>query len=500
VDISAFSAALAKASPRIKTPIQLTGLIVAGLFFYLASSSSPPNLVAQISAGLIGVTVLLFGIVLNQLSLIKQGSRPVFILALYALFGLLICVFLLVAVYFLLHSPIAETRARANELRDGLLALNASKNAELTAAYKESENIESLIRRTQLNGQNITDDLNARETVSVGKVQRLRLEVDQLSKVIVDLNGPDSTLLKAVELARKLDPTYTPPTPSTFGIAAHAADLKDLEGVLSRDVKEDSWQVIRKRVFLAWVRKVQGQIDGPTVLAEANELRETYPNSPEAIEYAADTYVEFGNFPEAKKMYHRLVDLYKNADPMKQAFATKNLATYTRLADGGVSGEDLMRRAEYIYLNADHKEGYVLANIENDFGGFYLARNDPVGAISRYNQAREYFEQPKSNKFGYAYVLINLGKAHFLIKQFPKALEFLHLATAEQEKTTGLNTDVYAVTLQNAGDVLYATGKFQEAQDCYERELLLLESRGLRPDLVEYVKTSAAKSALKSKG
>jgi hypothetical protein len=322
VDISAFSAALAKASPRIKTPIQLTGLIVAGLFFYLASSSSPPNLVAQISAGLIGVTVLLFGIVLNQLSLIKQGSRPVFILALYALFGLLICVFLLVAVYFLLHSPIAETRARANELRDGLLALNASKNAELTAAYKESENIESLIRRTQLNGQNITDDLNARETVSVGKVQRLRLEVDQLSKVIVDLNGPDSTLLKAVELARKLDPTYTPPTPSTFGIAAHAADLKDLEGVLSRDVKEDSWQVIRKRVFLAWVRKVQGQIDGPTVLAEANELRETYPNSPEAIEYAADTYVEFGNFPEAKKMYHRLVDLYKNADPMKQAFAS----------------------------------------------------------------------------------------------------------------------------------------------------------------------------------
>jgi hypothetical protein len=54
-----------------------------------------------------------------------------------------------------------------------------------------------------------------------------------------------------------------------------------------------------------------------------------------------------------------------------------------------------MNRAEDIYLTSDRREEVIYANIQNDFGGFYLARRDLEGAKIRYGQPRVVIQRLK---------------------------------------------------------------------------------------------------------
>ena len=70
-----FASFLQTVIPRLKNLIQLSGLAVGAIIFYLAYISNPPNLPAQITGGLIAVSVLVFTLALNILRQIR-GSIP----------------------------------------------------------------------------------------------------------------------------------------------------------------------------------------------------------------------------------------------------------------------------------------------------------------------------------------------------------------------------------------------------------------------------------------
>lgn len=486
-----FAAALARLSPRLKTPVQLTGVIVAGVFFYLASISTPPNFLAQVTAGLIGVTVLAFGVVLNQLQHISQARRPGFVLRLYAIFGIIITIFLIVGAYFLLRQDSLGKRAQVEELRINIIAAQEKLNGKLASTLREQARLRQSLASAELSGLAVRQPLlNQLETVST-TIDDQRSELILIDQLLSDLDGPDSRLLGAIGAARALIQGSRESSPS-FGISsAYAQNIEALKDQLQKQVEDTESSDVRTRIYLAWLRKVTGEVHGDTAVREALLIEAKYPEPPEPKEYVADCYVEIGDFQQARFYYAALVrtlEATHPTQPMRLSFALKNLATYTRLANGGSAGEDLMRRAENVYLNSGIRDPVIYANIENDFGGFHLARNDVHGAVARYESALKYYETDNASRFGYAYVLINLGKAYVLLADYKRALQYLDRAVKVQEQTTGLNTDMHAVTLQLKGDAFRAQHSCKEARLMYERELEILESRRIRSDLLTYVK------------
>lgn len=72
--------------PRLRTKIGLVGLIVTVGAFVATRSVAPGSTGAQLSAGAIGVTVIIFGQIFYFLALIPERDRAKFVLAMFALF------------------------------------------------------------------------------------------------------------------------------------------------------------------------------------------------------------------------------------------------------------------------------------------------------------------------------------------------------------------------------------------------------------------------------
>lgn len=180
---------------------------------------------------------------------------------------------------------------------------------------------------------------------------------------------------------------------------------------------------------------------------------------------------------------------------MLLAFALKELATSVRLAKGGTQGIEHIKQAEIEYDLAEKKDPLILATIHNDFGGFYLAKNNLEEAVSRYKAALTYYEKPNSRTYGYSHVLINYGKIHILRGHASKALDILDKAIKVQTYTTGKNTVTYVVTIQLKANALELAGDLKEANALYKEELYLLESRKFRTDLLAYVKESILRTS-----
>lgn len=72
--------------PKLKTTINLIGFIVMIGAFVAVYSVNPENLQAQISAGAIGVTIIVFGQIFHFLNLIPEAQRAIYIVVMFLIF------------------------------------------------------------------------------------------------------------------------------------------------------------------------------------------------------------------------------------------------------------------------------------------------------------------------------------------------------------------------------------------------------------------------------
>lgn len=494
--LSEVASTLARVSPKLKTPIQLTGFIVAGILFYLGTTSSPPNLLVQISSGLIAISVLVFGVTLNLLANIPEQSRANFVLKLYSIFGGLISLFLIVCVYFLLFSGDIEKRARAAELADNLRKYHESWQAELDQQLRDRELFQGQLRKAELDPPAITNQIAARVNELDGKIAELRRKLTQTEIILTDLSKPAPMLLRAIEAARTVTFSLASASQSAFSVSpVNASDFDRLKVALAKKVQQQSLADAQDSIYLSWLKKISGEITADEAITEAERIWQQHPESLDAIEYLADSYQDAGNFERARQDFEILVKRSENdktADPMKVAFALMELATATRLARGGVSGKEYIVRAEDTYAIARRQNEVILANIENDFGGFYLASNDLEGAKKKFEKALEYFERPNASHFGYAFALSNLGKIYVRWRMSSLAMEYLNRSIEVQKGSTGLGTATHCVVLQIQGDALLKAGQYAEARRRFETERYIIEKRRVRLDLLNYVKNNIA--------
>jgi tetratricopeptide (TPR) repeat protein len=484
VDIGSFSAALARISPKLKTPIQLTGFIVAGILFFLASVSKPPNLLVQISAGLIAVSILLFGVTLNQVEAIPNQRRAKFIISLYALFGGFAVLLFIISVFFLLMSGDVDRRVRAGELGGIMRSLQSADQAKLTRLVSEQTTIQEQLQKAQLDNPGLSAALGEDLAAVKSEIEALRARLQNEELVLGELGKPSSLTVEVFEAAHKLVGSVL----VTSGYAAEAENYKD---ALKKKLQGAERITMRDSIHLAWLRRITGEVKADEAVKEAEAVWRRYPDSVDALEYVASCHGDVGDFANSQKYYGMLVAALEQARPvdaMRLAYGLKDLATMTRLALGGTNGESIIQRAEAVYLNSNRRDEVIYANIENDFGGFYLAREDLEGAKMKFARALEYFRKPNASTYGYAFVLVNLANVYTRQGNPRAALEFLDIASRVQETTTGLSTVTYAMTLQHQGEALQALQRYPEARMAFERERELLQIRGIRPDLLGYVR------------
>jgi tetratricopeptide (TPR) repeat protein len=490
---------LARVSPKLKTPIQLTGVIVAGILFYLGTTSSPPNLLVQISSGLIAISVLVFGVTLNLLASIPEQSRANFILKLYAIFGGFISLFLIVCVYFLLFSGNIERRARASELADNLRKYHEGLQAELDKQMHDRSSLQELLKKAELDPPAVTGQIASRLDDLNGRMAEGRQKLAQTEEILADLAKPAPMLIGAIEAARNVTLSLASASQSALSVStAYADDFDRLKVALSKKVQQQAVADTQDSIYLSWLRKVSGEITADEAIAEAETIWRRHPDSVDAIEYLSVSYEDMGKFEESRQYFDILVKRLepdKTADPMKVAFALMELATATRLAKGGESGREYIVRAEDTYAIARSQDEVILANIENDFGGFYLARNDLESAKKKYEKALEYFERPNASHFGYAFALLNLGKIYVRWSMASRAMEYLDRSIDVQKRSTGLGTPTHCVVLQLQGDALLKAGQYAEAKRRFEMELYIVDKRKFRLDLMDYVKNNIAIAA-----
>ncbi|MBY3181036.1 hypothetical protein HFO24_05035 [Rhizobium laguerreae] len=489
MSLADLSTTIARLSPKIKTPLQLTGLIVAGVLYYLGSVSD--NLLVQISGGLIGISVIVFGLSLNVLELIPRNRRASFIFMLYAAFGVIIVIFLIVGVYFLIVSGEVGNRAVAAEITGNLLAIQRQERQKLDENLRSKHDIQAKIEKAQLQGPDLIAQLQDRSNGIDSTIEVRQNRLQQIDAALLDLNAPSSKLVDAIQSARKLSYSGLDPPSEMFREPSELEpDLNRLKAALEFQITEGEKQVVRNKIYLAWLRWITGELTMEEALVEAKVIVASHPTRAEPLEFLAEFYFDAGDFSSARITCELWVSQLKRnlpVDQMKLAFSLKELANATRLANGGVSGEDYIQQAEIVYNAAQMKDPVIFALIENDHGGFFLARKDYDGAEALFSKALAYYESPSSSGIGYSFVLHNLGKVNILKYNYKIALVFIEKSIALQEITSGLGTATHVATLQLKGDALRGSGQYKDAKNSYEQAKFIIESRKVRIDLLQYV-------------
>lgn len=102
--------------PNIKTKFQLTGLIIGLAAFVAVKFAAPDAVIAQISAGVIGVLFLVFGQIFQAIPQFREADRFKLVISLFVTFVL----FILILVGMILYSLNGSPRHTGKEVGIGL--------------------------------------------------------------------------------------------------------------------------------------------------------------------------------------------------------------------------------------------------------------------------------------------------------------------------------------------------------------------------------------------
>lgn len=91
MDLISFGKTLSNVLPKLKTSIQLTGLVVGLAFALIANFSNPGDTTAMLTGGSVGISIIIFGQLFHFLKDFDRAARPLVFLVSFGMF----CVFTL---------------------------------------------------------------------------------------------------------------------------------------------------------------------------------------------------------------------------------------------------------------------------------------------------------------------------------------------------------------------------------------------------------------------
>lgn len=483
--MEALASFLQRVVPRIKTFIQLSGLALGAVIFYLAYISNPPNLPAQVTGGLIAVSVLVFTLSLNVLTQLPKQSRAKFILILFSVFVVASTIFLALSIIFLLKSGNIANAATANELAASLRNERSQVLQQLDARIGDKTRLDQQISRSSGGPFAQIEEYRTERQTVLEDINHKRTRLMRLDALLDDLTRPNPKIIDAIRDAeRELGRAPSSEDISRYNKATAAilkGDMEPLKELIEKKQIVSEGEFVKNTLDRGWLSQVDG--DYKTARQYYEKALAVAPRWPRVLEAMADIYMFDGDQTAALRTWDELVKIREAERPQNItsiALAYKDRATASWRSGDYDGARDHYIKAQDAFERSPNKEQVVLANLCNERAWYQTLLGNFERAAEDYETANAYFSSPGSSDYGRPHFLNNYGV--FLLNEFKvaDAIQYFKYSIEAQGKTIGLGTELNGTTFWNWAEAESTRGNYGPSDELFARSKVIYDRIGLK--------------------
>jgi tetratricopeptide (TPR) repeat protein len=456
--------------PKIKTRIQLSGLIVTLVVVFLIRAFAPENTPAQICGGMIGICIIIFTLVFNFLSEFPEGDRARVVLTLFIVFSVTIVTLVALTGYFLLmdssraYSALYDTAKKQLEEKEDAL------NADLKKLAERKIREQAVLTFADWKEITTSEELTRAQLLAIEDRKMHMENIKTRAKAVVD---------EINLLASSGEPGNNAEVRKQASDAQSAFSQGDLNkaGVLFQGLARAGQEQTADANF--WLGRLSElQANYPEARSYYRVAHERAPDKLRYVEDLAKIEEELGSLKSAQSLYETLVAEYRTKPDhrVNLVMALKDLGNVTRFLDGTQAALQYYAEAFAIAKSLQDDDKVQFALVANDFGAFYAALGSFSKAEELYDASLDIYRSRKDKyAFGYADVLNNLGFLYAVRGDYRKAELFLKEAIQLEADTSGTNVPLFAVSTGNLAYTYAESGKFSDSEERYQTALAVAE-------------------------
>jgi tetratricopeptide (TPR) repeat protein len=191
----------------------------------------------------------------------------------------------------------------------------------------------------------------------------------------------------------------------------------------------------------------------------------------------ADVYINEERFPEAEAAYAKALAYYRQkSDNYKTAIILRDLASIYSLEGHHADALRYLNQAREVAGSNSPSNAKVMAQILNSQGIVYHRQKKTGKALSHFQKALSTVQSTSGADVQRAEILGNLASIYYTKRQFDRALGALQESLAISEKLVGPDHPDLTFSLSTLGLVYAAMGRYDEAQQAYQRCLAIFEA------------------------
>jgi tetratricopeptide (TPR) repeat protein len=409
--------------PSIRLPLQLLGLIVTVVGFLIVRLVSPDNIAAMLSAGTVGVGLIIFATLFLIIPMIQKSQRAAFILALFLIY-VATSVYLVKLTYDLVHNPTRQVseeslkvvsaglQAREQEITNQIASLAAQIESWMAHKNRSVSVIEMNELTSRITDKKLEQANLQRELAGVRvRQQSLRQTHVLMSDIVSELYqlGKRNEALKAE---------------TTIAVAnAARGDFDAAERLYEQTAQSGKLEQGRSTLILGEIAEVKGNLQ--KALDHYRAAHQLLGNNAVAAQYHGRLCRLLGLFEESLAAYRHAFDLVaktssEHREPIVSGYAV-SLWHHGDLPEA---------RATFLAAyNASEPNSLTRALVTQDFGSFLWELDDLDNAEAKLREADGIYSRLEAPRQFLRYeTLNNLGGVLLAKGRYEESRGFLEAA------------------------------------------------------------------------
>lgn len=416
--------------PNITQPIQLLGLAITVAAFLIVRLVSPDNIAAMVSAGMIGIGLIIFATLFLIIPQLSKQHRALFVLLLFFIY-LAASIYLVRITYDLIQSG----AQRVTE--ESLKVVGANLVAREQDISSQIEKTQRRVAELQLRRTRSESAIEIEQIDSI--ISNARQDIADLRKLLEGVRARQLSLKDTQQLIgnvvaelNRIQREYANFDPEASRVSTAAADaargeFDQAQRVLEQRLISTKQTEGRTKLALGEIAEVKGDL--MQALQYYRDAHQLLTANVVAAEHHARVSRLLGNFKEARALYEEALELvgprdsdsrqwlltnyavclwhlghkhtedarkqfqmaYAGTSPLTlpRALAAQNFGAFLWDMDELASAEDKLREAHDIYLQLDVTKQFLRNETLNNLGGVLLARG-------KYFESRQFLEASRT--------------------------------------------------------------------------------------------------------
>lgn len=443
-----FFQAVLKILPSIRTPLQVVGLALTVGAVIVVQLVSPNNIQAMMSAGTVGIGLIVFATLFVILPLLPRAQRAIFIVVMFLIY-VGASIYLVSLTYNFISSgsrQIGEDAYRAITAKLNLRKTQLSQGAQATKTelYEigvRSAQAQSLIERERLTK---LSDLKRAELstyqIELAGVQSRLKDLADVPRLVSNILAELQKFERELQLQQSASGTEIQ--------AAHAdasrGDFDAAQRFIEQRVKSDKQRYARGVFVLGQIAELKGEVTKAIKLYQQASLE--LPNDALILDHYARILRLTGRFLESVNAYKTALDKSSAAPLAEKLWLQTNYAVALWHA-----GKIETATAEFKQAYSQAKAGTIQrALVSQNFGAFLWDRGALIEAETSLKEAKDIYDRLSVDRQFLKYETDNnLGGILLSEGRYEESFKLLEAALRNIESTIGKDNLPFAQTTAN---------------------------------------------------